>query len=354
VADVKGDLVPEIGAELAAAKAPPIRAARLDYRAPRPTGWAFVRELQDERRLAAAAQALVGRERPADPQPFFWQRDTRLVTGLLETAHASGRPVTFSELLAAAHDPAALRAYADAYGTPRGRMLLHDALTADRIDYPRVMSGVINALDPLAVGPVDAITGSDVLRLDQAMAGPGLIAVGTPMGHGRLGGTFAALVLNQLIERIHSRHGTCAYPLMVIIDEAARLVDYVDFEELLSTAAAANVAIVLAVQDISQLPDGRIRHAVLSNCQTVIAMPGTGAETARAIGARLGTRPELEVGIQRQTLSVFGHAVDQRPVQVPVLGSREISEPPFGPRCAVVHSRPLGPKPFLVDLERDV
>lgn len=352
VADVKGDLLTQIGAELVAGGAPQVRAARLDYRNPGSTGWAFVRELGDERRLAAAAHALIGRERPGDPQPFFWQRDVRLVTGLLATAYASGRPVTATELLAAAHDRNALAYYVDAYGTPRSRMLLHDALTADDFDYPKVMSGVVNALDPLAVGPVDAITATDVLRLDDALSGPGLIAFGAPMGHGRLGQSFAALVVNLLIERLHSRHGQPSYPLMLIVDEAARLVDRVDFEELLSTAAAANVTIVLATQDVAQLPEGKVRDGVLTNCQTLITMPGVGTETAKAMSARLGRRPELEVGIQREVASVFGTSIHHRHTLVPVLDTREITDLPFGARCAVVHSRPLSSKPFVVDFER--
>lgn len=352
VADVKGDLVPQIGAELAATGALQVRAARLDYRYPGSIGWAFVRELGDERRLAAAAHALIGRERPGDPQPFFWQRDVRLITGLLATAHASRRPVPATELLAAAHDRNALAHYVYAYGTPRSRMLLHDALTADDFDYPKVMSGVVNALDPLAVAPVDAITGTDALRLDDALSGPGLIAFGAPMGHGRLGQSFAALVLNLLIERLHSRHGQPSYPVMLIVDEAARLVDRIDFEELLSTAAAANVTIVLATQDVAQLPEGKVRDGVLTNCQTLITMPGVGVETAKAMSERLGRRPELEVGVQRQVASVFGTSVHHRHALVPVLETREITDLPFGPRCAVVHSRPLSAKPFVVDFER--
>src|SRR5436309_828839 len=83
-------------------------------------------------------------------------RDVRLMSGLLSVAHESGRPVTGSELLSAAHDRYALEQYVGAYGTPRARMLLHDALTSDLFDYPKVMSGVVNALDPLAIPQIDA------------------------------------------------------------------------------------------------------------------------------------------------------------------------------------------------------
>lgn len=354
VADVKGDLVEQIGAELVAFGISGIRAARVDYRQPRPTGWAFVRELVDDRRLAMAAQALIGRERPNDPQPFFWQRDIRLLCGVLGAAHASGRPVPACELLAAAHDQASLEAYMSAYGTPRGRMLVHDALIADPYDFPRVMSGVINALEPLAVPDVDAILGHDVVRLEDALSGPGLLAFGAPMGDGRLGQSFAALLVNLLIERVHSRHGRPAHPVMLVVDEAARLVDRVDFEELLSTAAAARVSVVLAVQDISQLPEGRVRDGVLANCQTIVALPGTGATTGRALSDRLGRRPEVEVGTSHDRGHVLSRATTRRHAVVPVLDTREICDLPFGGRPALVHSRPLAVKPFVVDLDREL
>ncbi|MBJ7469804.1 MAG: type IV secretory system conjugative DNA transfer family protein [Solirubrobacteraceae bacterium] len=352
VADVTGALVPKIGAELIASGVSGVSAARIDYRHPTPDGWAFVRELSDERRLSAAAQALIGRERPGDPQPFFWQRDTRLMTGLLATAHASRRPVTARELLAAVHDQRALRAYVSAYGTPRAQVLLSDALAADPFDYSKITSGVVNALEPLAVPQVDAITGNDRVRIDDALSGSGLVAFGAPLGDGRLGESFAALFLNLLIERVHARHGGSAYPAILIIDEAARLADRVDFELLLSTSRAAGVSVVLAAQDIAQFPEGRVRDGVLANCQTLITMPGVGATTAQKVSERLGTRPEIEIDHHRQTNHFFASAVNRRHQRVPVLDTREIFEPPFGPQCAVVHSRPLSPKPFVVDLSR--
>ena len=83
-------------------------------------------------------------------------------------------------------------------------------------------------------------------------------------------------------------------------------------------------------------------------------MPGVGAATARALSERLGQRPEVTVGTHRDVARVFSHSVERRHALVPVLGTREIADPPFAARCAVVHSRPLSSKPFIVDLERPV
>jgi len=282
-ADVKADLVAQIGAELIRTAAPWGRAAQLDHRCPGSIGWAVIRELRNERRLAAAAQALLCRERPNDPQPFFWQRDVRLASGLLAWAHAAGRPVTATELLAAAHDQAALAYYVDAYGMPRSRMLLHDAPTADPSDFPRVMCGVVNTLDP---------------------------------------------------------------------GEAARPADRVDFEELLSTAVAANVTIVLATRDVAQLPASACGTACWQTARRSSRCRGCGGREPPGVSGQLGRRPEVEVGTHRHDASVLGHSIRRRHVSVRVLGTREIADRPFGERSAIVHSRPLSVKPFVVDPDR--
>lgn len=354
-ADVKGSMFDEVAAAYRRLGGPPVRAASWDYRRRRDSiSWNFLSELHDDRRVEAAAVALVGRERPGDPQPYFWQRDTRLVSGLLELGHAAtaadGRRLSPGALSLVAADQQELRTLTARFGAGQALAKLKEALDADPAEYARIMSGVLNALTPIAGRQMLDVTRADELRLDDALAGPGLLGFGMPMGEGRLGEVSGALLLNLLMQRLHGRHGHPAWPVMMVLDEAARLVDKLDFEELLSTAAAANVTIVLALQDLGQLPDQRIRDGVLANCQTVICMGGVSHVTAEELSKRFGQRPELEVSIQDGR----GCVRTRRHVMMPVLGTREIMELPFGRFSAITHSRPFHPQPFITDLSRQI
>jgi hypothetical protein len=92
---------------------------------------------------------------------------------------------------------------------------------------------------------------------------------------------------------------------------------------------------------------------VFGNCGTLIYLPGTTHDSAKFLSDQLGQHP-----VQAASTSVGPAASgwgNQRTnswqtSMVPVLGTREIHDLPFGRFAAVVHSRPMADRPFLVDL----
>ena len=83
-------------------------------------------------------------------------------------------------------------------------------------------------------------------------------------------------------------------------------------------------------------------------------LAGASPKTTEYVRNRLGTHtmPMLQTGAQAQRGA--GPSVSRPMVTGPVLGDREIAQPPFGPRSAVLHinvlDQGLTTKPVLVDL----
>lgn len=358
--DVNGNMLEDIEAYASAsATGQSHRVAAWDYRqpnAPPRISWNWLQELADERMIHAAAEALLGRERPGDPMPFFHQRDTRILVGLLSAARKRGSPIrTARDLLQVLSDPVQLDGFARQASDPLVDAALADALYADPADYSKVVSGVVNALQPLAGPDVEQITRDDQLRLDDALDQPGLLLCGAELGGARLGIASSSLLLRMLMQRIYRRRQrlwALSVPVLLVIDEAARLTDRIDYEELLSVSAGAGVTVCLALQDLTQMRRPEDRAAVLTNCGTVICMPGVSPDTAEAFARRLGKRQEVDVSSEHEHGSGWARRTSRRHATVPVLGEREIMAPPFGERVAVAHSRPVSRKPMLLDTTR--
>lgn len=251
--DVKGNLWDELLAHATATAGGPQkqrRAARWDYRHPGGISWNWIAELDGERAVHAAAEALLGRERPGDPQPYFHQRDLRMMAGVLTVAAGDrGRDWTAGDLLAVVADQGALAGLVRGAADPGVAVALGDAIGADPIDYPRVVSGLMNALQPLAGKAVDAVTREPQLGLDDLLAQPGLLVCGAPLGDGRLSVATSSLLLSLLTQRVYERMAAgVGNRLLLVVDEAARVADRLAFEELLSVSAGAGCAVLIAIR----------------------------------------------------------------------------------------------------------
>ena len=183
--------------------------------------------------------------------------------------------------------------------------------------------------------------------------------IGASLADARAAEVLSSIMLNLLFNFIYRRFSPggsqTPLPLYFMLDEAPRLKERINFEEVLSVARAAKVGICLAMQDVTQFGDERQFSAILSNCLTIILLRGSSPTTAKYFSERLGQRVD-QVVVQSHHRGPFdlfsqkGSSVQT--MTVPVLREREIMYPPFGQYCAVCQVSPVTNKPFLIDLTR--
>lgn len=336
-----------------------------------PTGsrpWEWLRELNSEARIDAAVTALLGR-RPenSSADPYFYQRDYRTLRGLLSFSRAVLPTVrTASDLMTTLEQDVQLEAVVRQNPRAPGAPDLDAALRFPAADYPKVISGVVTALSALDTSGVNAVTRASSTRpsldLGQVLDDHHLLIIGAQLQGGEISVTQSSLMLNQLAQRLYERFAGQRRPVLLVVDEAPQVADRVDLVKLMEVARSADVAVVIAMQDVAQVHDENERASMLANSAGFVILPGSGIPSVRAFSERLGQRFEQTVGMQFENgrRGMFAPSPSQSygTESVPVLREREIMEQPFGPRTAVVHLKggELGitSKPFLVDMARDV
>lgn len=315
--------------------------------------WNWLDDLSTEDAVVASVEALVGRDRPNDPQPYFMQRDKRVLRGLIEGVLATTSR-SLDTLLAGASDQSLLRRLGTLHPSIGNR--LNEVSTLPAQDFGRAMSGVVNALDVFGHSGVKAVTRSGGITLDSLTEAPSLLIIGAPLSGSRTSISLSSLMISMLTRNLYRRFGqNNARRVFYFIDEAARLTDRINFEELLSVSRAAGISVVVAAQNVTQFADKNERATILDNCGTYISLPTPSDESASYFASRLGAREVSTLtesrtfgGINNPWTIQFSRALST----VPVLGKREIMDPPWGERSAIVHCRPLSGAPFAVDLSR--
>lgn len=108
------------------------------------------------------------------------------------------------------------------------------------------------------------------------------------------------------------------------------------------------------MQDVLQFDDQNERSNIFGNCSTLVYLPQTSQASAEMLSKRLGQHP---VPVQTTTRGPaangwgINNTQGMQTQMVPILGEREIMQLPFGRFSAVVHSRQVSDRPFIVDLE---
>jgi len=353
--DPGGDLLAGVAALRRHAGALGARVATWDYTAPASSvSWDWLAALHGDDELAAASEALLGRLRPGDAQLPLRQRDDRTLRGLLEVVRATRRGATIADLLATLQDQQALvRARAAVAGSAGARRLAEVAgLPAH--EYGPAVSTVVDALDALDRPDVRAVTDQRDLELERLFDVPTLLVVVAPRNGGRTSETLASLMLSQ-VGRVLARRsgGGAGSQVLLLVDEAPRLGRRVDLEALLSVSRRASASVCLAAQDVADFGDERTRSRVLDGCGTCVALPSASDASARYFANRLGQRQQAAVGVATTTGAVAPQrSVTRSSAASPVLGVRELTDPPWGPRTAVVHVSTVVGRPILVDLTR--
>lgn len=353
--DVSGDLLQDLAVHRMAVGRFGAAVAKWDYTDPRNSvSWNWLTSLDSDEAVDDAAIALCGKPPPNDPQPFFHQRDIRFMRALLAGAVTSPNLQTGKDLLNLVMDQRAFESFVHSPHGAASRARLTDFVGLPASDYQKAVSGAVNALEIWDNVGLDAVTRRDGLDLDSLFDRPSLLVVGAPIHGGSISQASSSLMISQVINRLYRRftHSRGRH-VFLVLDEAARLKDRINLEEVLSVSRRARVSVVLGIQDVSQLGDEKDRVAILGNCATYIALPSSSSTNAAYLSGRLGQRPQSAISIN-ETLrgSNRGTGVTNQIGTVPVLGDREILSPPFGALVAVVHSRKVSYKPFLVELSR--
>jgi hypothetical protein len=203
---------------------------------------------------------------------------------------------------------------------------------------------------------------------------PTLLVIGDSLGNERAA-KLSSMMVNQLINHIYRRSPSSLskrLPMSLIIDEAPRLKDRIDYKEVLAVGRNSEVGICLAAQDTSQFGNKTETAEILSNCNTIITLKNAPPATANYFSEQLGKRREQKVSVSdKRTLADDFHDLEGGAslfnviiknlfkskrksidtVEVPILGEREIMYPPVGNYPAVVLVSPVSNKPFLVELD---
>lgn len=223
-------------------------------------------------------------------------------------------------------------------------------------EHSKAVSGLLNALHLFNTPPIRHVTERSDFKLDEISHAPTLLIIGAALADGRASEVMSGMFINQLNNLVYRRLGgaqTISLPLYFILDEAARLKDRINYEEMLSVVRSAKVGVCLASQDVNQFGDARQQAAILSNCLSFIALRGCSADTAKYLSSRLGQRQEEQIlaNTNRGPFDLLStHGKSRHTTSIPVLGEREIMHPPGSPYGAVVHVTPVTKKPFLIDL----
>lgn len=356
--DVKGndDLLSEVTRyrdAFAQGESFPLR--RWDYREPqRSKSWNFLAELDDDGAVNAAAEAICGRPRDADPNRAFHVRDLKWARGLLELAYDTGSAWNVGDLLTVLADPTALRDLVDKHRRSRGAQRLRDLVLMADDDFSRSTQFLATHFETLNTRGFNAVTTRQQLDLRRlAVADPGLVLVNAPIVDGALSEASSGLFVNMLLHRRLAAFGTAAPPMLLVLDESPRLQDRIDLGKVLSLAAGAGVSVLLAAQDVKQFED-KVRDEVLANCGTLVVLGGTGPETTDYVGRRLGQRVRgkqtANDSYDRRTGRTRSYGADSE--TVPVLDHNALFNPPSGRWGATVVNNRLSPRPVLVDLGR--
>lgn len=334
-----------------------LRPAVLDYTNPkRSVSWNWCAELDSDRAIDSTVKAIAGSKPAPHTAPHFFYQESQLLRGLLQLASASPKrqTLTATDLIGLLKDQAKLMRIRRAFPASPAFDSLKDLEPLDPRDYADRISSLAAKLDALANPTIAAVTNRAGLRVEDVLRARILVSVVAPVQDGLMGTLLASIFVNQLLFRAYERFSNPGgVPVLLVLDEAARLADFVDFESILSVAREAQVAGLIALQDAAQFKDENQRSIIFSNCATLIYLPGASSVSAKLLSDRVGLHP-----VQTTSVSVgpapsgWGtHTNRSTQTQMaPILGQREISNLPFGPHAAVVHAKPLADAPFLIDL----
>lgn len=355
--DISGDLLEQVLDNRRYCGPLNARVAKWDFSDPQHSQkWDFLSELRTEDDVISAVEAILGRDNPNDPQPFFKQRDRRVLRALIESVLRVQRPPSIQTLVQAARDQKLLIRLSQQ--DQQAGVQLRDVLNLTPDEYSRAMAGISNALSVFEHTGVEQVIGTALkhnrLQVSDIDDQPSLVVIGAPLHGTHTSAVISSLILSQFIRYVYGRFGTGGRQVYFVLDEAARVADRINLSELLAVSRRAGVSVVLALQSVSQIRDENERVTILDNCATSIFLTGVGQESARYLSGRLGQHQQSTLSTNQGTAQ-FGLQIGySRSLHtVPVLGEREIMTPPFGPYSGTVLASTVCGAPFVADFSRE-
>lgn len=357
--DVKGNLVRHVKEAVQESGQPlGLRPVVLDYTNPaHSVKWNWCAELTSDRAIGGAVKAINGSKPPPHTAQHFFYRSEEILRGLLELTAESPRrdQTTADRIYRVLKDQQVLERIVKANPRSQAYPRLADLLPLYPDQYTQETATVAARLNSLANPAIEAVTNQVGFRMRDVLQSRTLVSVVAPVEQdGQMAAMLGSLFVNQLLFSAYDRFANWSgVPVLVVLDEAARLQQLVDFESMLSFGREAGIHGLIALQDAAQFKDENERSVIFSNSGTLIYLPHTSALSAKLLSDRLGQHP-----VQTASMSVSpspnGWGTQRTPSwqtqMAPVLGQREISNLPFGERSAVVHAVSLLDPPFLVDL----
>jgi len=309
--------------------------------------WNPLGEVRDSRSAAQLAQAFLGDVDPRDPQRYFAERDHRWMAGLIWlTVSAYGPTVHPATLFALATSQQWLsQAVARA---PHAAHNVADLVQFNQSEFAKVTAGLANRLswmaDP-AVADVLSGAGPRAFTLGDVLSQRAVLVVGARVAGGERSAIAASLILNALRMRALDSFAGGQVPLLWILDEAARYADRVHLDVMLDVLRGASSPVCVGLQDVTHLGDERTQSKFLSNCDTFLALAGCSHATADFLSKRLGTVQGAKASRSLNGQNVFAPTLSHE--EKPILGNREIMNPPVGAFGGVAHLRSSSSFPFL-------
>lgn len=309
--------------------------------------WNPLGEVRDRNDAAQVALAFLGEVDPAAPNADFAERDHRWLRGLVYLAVRTRGPNPHPrDLYLMVVDQQALTAMARQ--DPAAAVDLIDLINFPVADFSKATWGLANRLSWLAEpGLATMLDGSAprAFTLRQAIDSGAIIKVGARVSGGERTMAAAALMLNLLRLRCMENFGGGGPQMLWILDEAPKYARRIKLDEVLDFMRGAGVAACVGAQDVTQFGDEVAQERMLANADTLITLRGVSAATAAFMAKRLG-----EVQAATVTNSMDGRGSWNPTLShqsKPMLGSREIMQPPIGDYGGIVHIRGSWAHPFL-------
>ena len=357
--DVKGndDLLGAVKGYSASRGSLGVAVVKWDYTDPaHSASWNWIEDARTDSEVNAAVEAVCGRPSDSDPNKFFHQSAVKYLRGLLQLAPTVPGNLTLSDLLAILNDQSQLEALVNSRSghSGAGRLSELTGLTPGEFTkYTMELKTRMETLDTAGFGAVtrSAKFGFDVLRSPD----PVLVIVTAPISDGQLADAASSLFLGQFLQRALSGFGRVARPILLALDEAARLQNRIDLGSTLSLVAGAGVSVLLATQDVSQFDEDK-RDEILANCGTMLCLPRVSQATTDYFSGRLGEMAFESISDTTASNRSSGasRSRTRSTERGRVLDHREIASPPpqFGNWPGVMHAPSIATAPILVDLTR--
>jgi type IV secretory pathway TraG/TraD family ATPase VirD4 len=314
--------------------------------------WNPLSEVRDQGDAAQVALAFLGEVDPTKPNPEFSERDHRWLRGLVYLlVRTRGHHTHPKDLYAMVVNQQAVVTLARK--DPSAAVDVLDLVNFPPTDFSKATWALANRISWLAepglATMLDA-TAPRAFTLRQAVDSGAIIKVGARVSGGERTMTAAALMLNMLKLRCMEHFGGNSSPKMLwVLDEAPKYARRIRLDEVLDFMRGAGVAACVGVQDVTQFGDEVAQERMLANADTLIALRGVSAATAAFVARRLGDVQAATVTNSMGPRGLWNPTLSHQ--TKPMVGTREIMQPPVGRYGGLVHIRGSSAHPFLVEFD---